>query len=71
MSLVEFIADFTPQYPGVYCIYTPLALGSVTYLIRIYKANIYVLGATFGAFLDGLTFLHETKQVMHRDINPK
>lgn len=70
MNLVDYIGDFNIEYPGAFCVYTPLATMSLTDLINSYQTDLQAMIKLAADYLKGLTYLHEEKGVMHRDMNP-
>ncbi|KAL9026864.1 MAG: hypothetical protein Q9196_004536 [Gyalolechia fulgens] len=70
LSLRYYLFDPTLALPGAYCIYTPLATGSLSDVITTCDANDEAYLTLFNDFLQGLDFLHSQKGVMHRDLNP-
>ena len=70
MTLLECISNFTLTHPGAFCVYKPLAMGSLLDVIGLYTSDIYAQSTLLVDYLKGLTFLHDEKGVMHRDVNP-
>ena len=70
MTLLDCISDFSLEYPGAFCVYKPLAMASLSDVIDLYKSDISAQSALLVDYLEGLTYLHDQKGVMHRDIKP-
>lgn len=50
--------------------YSPLAVASLTDVIASYQSDLPARLALFRDFSSGLSYLHDDKGMMHRDINP-
>lgn len=70
MQLVKCVSDFDTGIPDAYCIYAPLAVASLSDVIRAYTPDDAAKLALFADYLSGLSFLHDQKGIMHRDISP-
>ena len=70
MTLLDCISDFNVEVPGAYCIYSPLAVGSLKDMVEFHHSDISAQISLLFDYLKGLTYLHEQKGVMHRDIKP-
>ena len=62
--------DFKVKIPNAYCIYSPLAVADLSDVIRRYTTDINAKLALFTDYLNGLSYLHDQKGIMHRDISP-
>lgn len=56
--------------PDAYCVYAPLATGSLRDVVANYRVDMHAQLTLFTDFLRGLSFLHSQKNIMHLDINP-
>jgi serine/threonine protein kinase len=70
MQLLECVSYFETKVPSAYCVHTPLAMRSLEDTIRSYRADPAAQITLLGDFLNGLSYLHEQKHVMHLDIKP-
>ena len=64
------IEKFENAEPMAYCIYSPLALGNLEDLRRDEEVPLSTQLVLMHDYLKALTYLHEEKKVMHRDIKP-
>jgi len=70
VELLDCYAGPEATVPEAYCIYQPLASGTLFDLASQQKLAVATQVTLFRQYLDGLSFLHEEKGVMHRDIKP-
>ncbi|MCJ1244814.1 hypothetical protein MMC30_002014 [Trapelia coarctata] len=70
LQLLECVYHFETPIPDAYCVYSPLAAGSLRDVVTYHKIDTYAQLALFTDYLRGLSYLHNQKGVMHRDINP-
>lgn len=70
VTLVECFSDFNITHPGAYCVYTPLALGSLSDIMDRNTADVFAQLTLLADYLKGLAYLHDQRRVMHRDVNP-
>ncbi len=70
MQLLECVSYFDTKVPSAYCIYTPLAIRNLEDTICGYMVDPAAQITLSGDFLNGLSYLHEQKHVMHLDIKP-
>lgn len=70
MQLLSCVSHFDTGVPDAYCVYTPLAVASLSHVINAYTPDIAAKLALFADYLTGLSFLHDKKGIMHRDISP-
>ncbi len=50
--------------------YTPLALANLEDVVKTYDMSLSAQIALLVDYLQGLTYLHDVKEIMHRDIKP-
>lgn len=70
MQFLNCVSGFDTGIPGAYCIYAPLAEASLSHVINAYTPDNAAKLAFFADYLSGLSFLHDQKGIMHRDISP-
>ncbi|KAL8787572.1 MAG: hypothetical protein Q9213_002134 [Squamulea squamosa] len=58
------------RVPDAYCVYTPHALANLSEVINSYTPDTSAKSALFTDYLSGLSYLHNHKRIMHRDISP-
>lgn len=69
VRLLDSVYQFDTEVPDAYCIYSPLAVASLSRLVGAYEFDLSTKSILLVDYLEGLAFLHE-KGIMHRDINP-
>ena len=69
MQLLTCISHFETQVPDACCVYAPLALVNLSEVISAYTPDDVAKLAIFNDYLNGLSYLHEQKSIMHRDIS--
>ena len=67
---MECVCKFDTKVPDAYCVYTPLAAANLSDVINGYTTDSIAKSALFTDYLSGLSYLHEKKGIMHRDISP-
>lgn len=70
VELVHCVSHFNASVPDAYCVYTPLAVASLSDLIISYEVDIHAQITLLGAYANGLSYLHDEKGIMHMDISP-
>ncbi|KAL8790343.1 MAG: hypothetical protein Q9213_000695 [Squamulea squamosa] len=70
VQLLKCISYFENAIPEAFCVYKPLAVASLTDIIDAYVLDSTAMLALCVDYLNGLTYLHDQKGIMHRDINP-
>ncbi|KAL9018169.1 MAG: hypothetical protein Q9185_004531 [Variospora sp. 1 TL-2023] len=70
LHLVECVSNFDTKVPDAYCVYTPLASANLSNVIKGYTTDTIAKLALFIDYLSGLSYLHEQKGIMHRDVSP-
>lgn len=70
VELVHCVSHFNASVPDAYCVYTPLAVASLSDLIISYEVDIHAQITLLGAYANGLSYLHDKKGIMHGDISP-
>lgn len=53
-----------------FCIYSPVIIATLYQLVEQYDVNLVIKKALFRDYIRGLSYLHDEKKIMHRDINP-
>ncbi len=70
LALLDCVSNFNISFPGTFCVYRPLAMGSLKEVINLCRSDVSAQITLLVDYLKGLTYPHEEKGVMHRDINP-
>lgn len=70
ITLVESFGNFGPSLQSAYCVYKPLAMGSLSEVMSYYTADVAAQVTLLHDYLKALSYLHDEKRVMHRDVNP-
>lgn len=70
LQLLECISNFDTKVPDACCIYTPLTSSNLADVITSYKPDVHAKTALFADYLNGMSYLHDQKGIMHRDISP-
>ncbi|KAL8727617.1 MAG: hypothetical protein Q9166_005925 [cf. Caloplaca sp. 2 TL-2023] len=70
LQLLKCVGNFDTGIPEAYCIYTPLAVASLSQVIAAYTPDIEAQLALSADYLSGLAFFHDQKGITHRDISP-
>lgn len=63
------MCHFDTEVPDAYCVYSPLAVASLSHLLGTYEIDVSATLILSVDYLEGLSFLHK-KGIMHRDVNP-
>ena len=71
LELLYSSSNPEPAYPAIYCVYSPLAFGNLQDVIAACSPNLSTQIGLLIEYLQGLTYLHDQKGIMHRDIKPK
>ncbi|KAL8651928.1 MAG: hypothetical protein Q9210_002983 [Variospora velana] len=69
LRLLECVSHFDTKVPDAYCVYTPLASTNLSDVINGYTTDAIAKSALFIDYLSGLSYLHDQKGIMHRDIS--
>ncbi|KAL8722595.1 MAG: hypothetical protein Q9225_000951 [Loekoesia sp. 1 TL-2023] len=70
VQLLECVSRFDTGIPDAYCVYAPLAVASLAQVIQANHPDTAAKLALFVDYLNGLSYLHDQKGIMHRDICP-
>ncbi|MCJ1243493.1 hypothetical protein MMC30_000690 [Trapelia coarctata] len=70
LELLDCFAQPDATIPEAYCIYQPLACGNLLEFADQKRLTFATQVTLFRQYLNGLSFLHDEKGVMHRDIKP-
>ncbi|KAL8934834.1 MAG: hypothetical protein Q9216_005710, partial [Gyalolechia sp. 2 TL-2023] len=70
LYLLDCISHFDIQVPDACCVYTPLTSSNLADVITNYNPDINAKFALFADYLSGMSYLHDQKGTMHRDISP-
>ena len=71
VELLYSSCNLESAYPGIYCVYSPLALANLEDLIKPFTLNLPAQITLLMDYLRGLVYLHDQKGIMHRDIKPE
>lgn len=70
MQLLDCVYHFDTDVPDAYSVYAPLAVTDLTHLLDEYQFDSNAKLTLFIDYLNGLAYLNDKLQIMHRDINP-
>lgn len=68
VRLLYCASDFSTEHPYAKCVYAPLVPADLFNVIRSYKYDLHAQVALLSDYLNGLSYLHDQKHIMHRDI---